>query len=389
MTGTVLFFVYSNKYICASRIDGARRYAEKAGWSIQVIERNNIDRHLDVRRIVDFWKPIGVIAECAGGIPEISSKTLGDLPLVYLDEDPDGEKGRSLYVNANSCRVGEIAAKELLSLDLPNYAFVGWRQPRFWSEDRRRSFASALKLHGRECLDFECAPGVSDVRRRELLMDWLLALPKPCGVFAVHDPVGEDVLTLAASAGISVPDELSVVGVDDDPVICERMKPSLTSIRLDFEQGGFMCAELLDRRLKDPGFTSATVTYEPLFVTRRQSTRRLGQPDRRVARAIEFIRCRACDGIGTADVAREMALSRRMAEIVFRRHTGKTIHEEILAVKMARVERTLWNPRQDIAPIAALCGWSSSSALRKAFKEFHGGLSMRQWLRMERPQDRL
>lgn len=70
MNSTVLFFVYSNKYICANRIDGARRYAERAGWDIQVVERNSTDRPLDVKGIIDFWKPIGVIAECGGGMPE-------------------------------------------------------------------------------------------------------------------------------------------------------------------------------------------------------------------------------------------------------------------------------------------------------------------------------
>ena len=129
MTGTVLFFVYSNKYICANRIEGARRYAEKAGWNIQVIERNNVDMPLDIKGIVRFWRPIGIIAECGGGIPEISRRTVGDIPLVYLDEDPNGGKGRGLYVNSDSFSVGEVAARELLALNMPHYAFVGWHKP--------------------------------------------------------------------------------------------------------------------------------------------------------------------------------------------------------------------------------------------------------------------
>lgn len=379
MADTVLFFVYSNKYICASRIDGARRYAERTGWNIQVIERNNTDKPLDVIGIIDFWKPIGVIAECGGGIPEISRKTLGRIPCVYLDENPSGGKGRALYVNSDSARVGELAAKELLALNMPNYAFVGWRKPRFWSEERRKAFASALELHGRGCIVFDCPPAASELHRRETLAAWIRSLPKPCGVFAAHDPVGEEVLTLAASAGISVPDELAVIGVDDDPVICESTKPTLSSIMLDFEQGGYICAELLDRRLSDPRFVQAERKFGPVFVTRRQSTRHTALTDIRVAKAVEFIRSSACDGIGTAEVAQVMGLSRRMAELAFRRHTGRTIHDEIESARMDRVERLLKNPRQNIAAIAGLCGWASGSVLRKAFKERHGGLSMREW----------
>ena len=379
MNSTVLFSVYSNKYICANRIDGARRYAERAGWDIQVVERNSTDRPLDVKGIIDFWKPIGVIAECGGGLPEITRRTLCGVPCVYLDENPDGGNGRGLYVNSNSTRIGEIAAKELLALNMPNYAFVGWKRPRFWSVERGRSFASALKLHGRGCIAFDCPPETPELQRRELLAQWIRSLPKPCGMFAAHDPVGAEVLTLAASAGISVPDELAVIGVDDDPIVCERTRPTLSSIMLDFEQGGYICAELLDRRIADPLFRCARSKFEPVFVTRRQSTRHFALTDCRVAKAVEFIRRRACDGIGTCEVAQQMGLSRRMAELAFRRHTGRTIHDEIQTVRMERVERLLLNPRQDIAAIAGLCGWASCSVLRKLFKERHDGLSMREW----------
>ena len=77
---TVLFITYSDKYSCADRIAGARRFAERRGWSVQVIERRG--RTLDMRGILDLWKPIGVIAECGGGIPEISARTLGRIPVV-------------------------------------------------------------------------------------------------------------------------------------------------------------------------------------------------------------------------------------------------------------------------------------------------------------------
>ena len=108
---TVLFFVYSNKYICANRINGARRYAERRGWNIQVVERNNLDKPLDIKGIVKFWKPMGIIAECAGGMPEVSRATVGEIPLVYLDEDPNGGKGNALYVNSDSRAVGEVAPR--------------------------------------------------------------------------------------------------------------------------------------------------------------------------------------------------------------------------------------------------------------------------------------
>ena len=375
---TVLFFVYSNKYICANRIEGARRYAERRGWNIQVVERNNVDRPLDIKGIIDFWKPIGIIAECAGGVPELSRQTVGRIPLVYLDEDPDGEKGRALYVNSDSQQVGEIAAKELLSLDLPHYAFVGWRKPRFWSEIRRKAFQSAVRLHGKECTVFECPPNATDAKRVKMLGAWLKALPKPCGIFAVHDPVAEEVLQQAAVLGLSIPEDIAVIGVDDDPIICERTIPPLTSIGLDFEQGGFLCAQLLDARIRNPDVKSARQTFGVTSVTRRLSTRRFRQSDRRVTKAIAYIRRTACEGVTVPMVAAVMGLQRRMAEIVFRRETGHSIHDEIVDVRLERVESLLRNPRQEITAIAQLCGWKSPAALRTAFFSRHGQ-SMRAW----------
>ncbi len=376
---TVLFFAYSNKYICSDRIEGARRYAEKVGWNIQVVESNNTGQLLNVKGLVDFWKPIGVIAECGGGLSPSFHKVVEKLPLVYLDEDPSRKKDKAIYVNSDSTLVGEIAAKELLTLKLPHYAFVGWLKPRFWSEERREAFTAAIKLNGYDCSVFECPRNADGSRRHELLRTWLQALPKPCGIFAANDPVAEEILTIAASAGISVPDDISVIGVDDDTVICERTRPTLTSIRLDFGQGGFICAEMLDRRIRNPKFRSATAKFGPVVVTRRQSTQRFSQTDRRVTRAIEFIRLNACDGIGTSEVAKEMGLSRRMAELAFRRKTGRTIRDEIQSVRMAHVERLLLDPSRDSASIATFCGWASGSALRRLFKDLHGGLSMREW----------
>jgi len=378
MTGTVLFFVYTNKYICANRIEGARRYAERVGWNLQAIDCNSGPEKIDFREILDFWKPIGVIAECGGGDVDNLRRAARGLPIVYLDDDPSSE-GRDFFVNSNSAKVGEIAARELLSMGVPDYAFVGWRRPRFWSEDRRRAFEAALRVHGKGCAVFDCPATATDAARRSLLSAWLKDLPKPCGLFAANDPAAEDVLQVAVALGIRVPDDLAVIGVDDDPVICERTNPSLTSIRLDFEHGGYLCAELLDRRLKDPSLRQATLIFDPIFVARRASTRRFPQCDRRVVRAIELIRRKACDGVGTPDVAREMGLSRRMAEIVFRRQTGHSIHDEIAAVRMERVESLLRNPRQEIGAIAGLCGWASGAVLRKLFKDRHDGLSMREW----------
>lgn len=265
-----------------------------------------------------------------------------------------------------------------MSLDFGNYAFVGWREPRFWSEERRRAFQAAVRLHGKPCAVFSCPPNASPARRRKALGAWLKTLPKPCGLFAVHDPVAEDVLHQAAVLGVRVPEDLVVIGVDDDPIVCERTSPPLTSIGLDFERGGYLCAQLLGERIRNPKVDDVRLMFGVTSVTRRLSTRGLRPGGGRVAKAITYIRRTACEGVTVPMVAAVMGLRRRMAEVVFRRETGHSIHEEIQDVRLEQVENLLRNPRQQITPIAKLCGWKSSAALRAAFQSRYGK-SLRAW----------
>lgn len=114
----ILFF--ANKWVDADRVDGIRRFADKRGWIVQVVER--LGPRMDVKKVVDFMRPVGVIAGCGGFYPDISSESVGSVPLVYMDEDPNGGKGKGLYVVADDRRIGELAAKELLGLSLAHCA---------------------------------------------------------------------------------------------------------------------------------------------------------------------------------------------------------------------------------------------------------------------------
>ena len=297
-----------------------------------------------------------------------------------MDEDPYCGKGSGLYVIADNDMIGELAARYLLALELAHYAFVGWRRRRYWSEARQKAFIRSVHAYGGQCSLFSCPEATSANRRRELMTTWLKSLPRPCGIFAVHDPIGEDVLNAVDVAGFKVPDDFAVIGVDNDPIVCERTRPPLSSISIDFRQVGYMCAELLAERIDNPSLTATIRTYKPGMVVRRLSTRRFAHGDSRVMRGLEFIHRNACRLGGTSVdmVAAEMGLSRRMAEKVFRGQTGCSIHDEIVNVRLSEVERLLSNPRQDISAIANLCGWASDSVLRTAFRKRYG-VSMREW----------
>ena len=373
---TILFFISSTRHTCGNRLEGIHRYARGRDWHVQVVER--AFHKVNVRRQLDFWQPVGVIAECGSGASELNAEAFGAVPTVYFDADR-AVHGPGCYVALDSAKVGALAAEHLLSLDLPHYAFAAFRLPLFWARERCEAFVEAVQ-RSRRCGVSVFEPGreqVPDVRQ-QALEEWVRSLPRPCGVFAANDYVGEEIANICARMGISVPGDIAILGVDDDEQMSENTMPTLSSIAPDFAHGGYLAAEMLGRLVDGEGPRNAFLRYEPGTVVVRQSTRHIAGSCERIADAVEMIRRRACEGISAKDVASYIGVPRRTAEMQFRAATGRSIHQEIDEVRFAKVFALLKNPRQTLDAIPDLCGFSTCVALRKAFK-LRTGLSMREW----------
>lgn len=373
----VLFFTSASRHSCRKRLNGAQRYFKDTDIQVQVVERNY--HKVNVRKLLDFWKPVGCIAECGSGAEELSPKLFGKLPVVYLDEDPAAGLKNRFTVNPDIAESATIAAKQLLSFGFDSYAFVGFKKPLFWSIEREKVFASAIELNSRQCHIFKTKQS-GDVHRIEALQKWIAELPKPCGLFAAFDGTAEEVLAAARQAGVKVPDELVVLSVDNDEEICENCNPSLSSICPDFEKAGYLCAELLDLQLNNPSAKPESRTYGIIGIVKRRSTALFAKVDAKVTNAVEYIRLHANERISTPDVVAQMGCSRRTAEMRFKNLTGKTIQDEIRDVRMANCMALLRRPNQSIDGIAHLCGYYSDSTLRYAFKA-RMGMSMSEWRR--------
>ena len=255
----------------------------------------------------------------------------------------------------------------------------------FWAHERREAFVAAVTDAGKGCFVFDPARELKPNARQRQLTAWLRNLPTPCGIFAANDYVGEEIINICAQLGISVPNDMAVLGVDNDEQICESPVPTLSSIAPDFAQGGYLAAKMLG------GMLDGTVSPDgdvSLFATDRivvrQSTRRIACDRKRVVDAVEMIRKRALEGLSVPDVVAFMGEPRRTAEMHFREATGRSIHDEIDEVRFAKVFELLRNPRQQLSAIPDLCGFSTGVALRKAFL-LRTGLSMRDWRKKNVP----
>ena len=275
-------------------------------------------------------------------------------------------------VRSDPKSIAAIAARALLPSGYADFAFVPHFSPMPWSRERGDAFAHCIEVAGKRFHRFERPgePGADALKR------WLKALPKPCGIFAANDAVGEEVLGACVQLGISVPDDVAVIGVDDYAYFCEATTPTLSSIAMDLRAEGRAAVALLEALMETPGRTHPTRFVPARGAVPRASTR--FARDRRVARALEFIRLHACtEKFGPRDVVREMGVSRALADRLFRSVAGHTILEEIHAVRLTHAcELLALGKPGDI--VAAECGYVSHDDFRRVFRR-RVGTTARQW----------
>ena len=374
----VLLFKSSDTAAFRRKLAGFMAAANQLNWNVQVV--GPITTRAKLRQVLDFWRPDGCAASCGANSNGYPSHDFG-VPVVYIDRRLTPTQQNESYVYHDSAATTDVAVRELLSLGLSSYAFVGHARHIHWNTERRERFQRMMALHDNNAATFLWqSPDLSSERQTSKLVSWLLSRPRPVGVFASTDLLARSILNACRRAKLSVPSDVAVIGVDNDEDVCEYVKPTLSSVEPDFHRAGFEAAKILDMLMRKPRHTPIRFAYGPLRLVRRESTRRFTRTDKTVLSALELIRREACDGLTAKHVTELFTCSRRMAEIRFRTIVGHSILEEIRENRLARAKELLLannNAKQD--EIACLCGCNSSAAFSVFFKS-ETGLSPRDWL---------
>ena len=205
-----------------------------------------------------------------------------------------------------------------------------------------------------------------------MLADWLRTIRSPSAILAAHDLRAYQLLLAAEQAGINVPDELAVLGVNDDRTLCELCSPPLSSIAKNSRLCGYTAAGLLASLVKGEAVADAEVLIEPERVFSRRSTDSLAVADRAISRALALIRERACERLTVADVMRHAAVSRDRLEKGFRRALGRSPHAEIRRVRLARARELLLNTDLPLKDIADQAGFEYPEYFNATFKRVFG-----------------
>ncbi len=270
---------------------------------------------------------------------------------------------------------GRLAAQHLMDCRLEHFAFFGSRPDWIVPVARMDGFRAALQERGYEC---ELCPvpwpmGLTWLthEHRPALVRWLRKLAKPVGIFAADDAIAHDLAGACLEADINVPDEVAIVGVNNDDLLCEGAWPPLSSVEADYLRVGYHAATMLDRLLAGESLTDEErcVRLQPLGVVQRQSTSVLAVDDPDLASAVRFIREHACDPCNVQDVLRHVPVGRRWLERQFASYLNRTPHDEIQRVRIDTACRLLLQPELTIPTIAFRCGYSAVQNFNVTFRQ--------------------
>jgi LacI family transcriptional regulator len=279
-------------------------------------------------------------------------------------------------IRPDNVSLGHLGAEHFLERGHQYFGFTGFSNYG-WSCERRDGFIEALRLAGRQCDVFDVNyPGdltpVWDVEQITSLAGWLKRLPKPAGVMACMDLRAQQIITAAQASDILVPEEVAILGVNNDPIRCEMAYPPLSSVAPNAFQSGYRAAELLAGMLSGAKPASYDQRIEPIGVVTRLSTDVLAIDDRNVATALSFIRERAYQGITVEQVVKHAHASRSQLEKKFRHHLGRSPQAEIRRVQVAKIRQLLIETDFPLKKIAELTGFEHVEYMCVLFKRITG-----------------
>ncbi len=372
------------RQMCRGILDYAKAHGP---WRCHLVEGRPEEQLMNLRK----ERFDGIIA--AGGTHrENDAYASTGAPLVLLEPRPDmlDENGGSSvpFAMRDSRAIGALAATYYIERGYRSFAFVcephGW----YWSEERRRGFEEAIAKAGFPCVIYDRfteRERRSWTAERPRMERFLLSLPRPTAVFAAMDGRAHHVVNVCADIGLRVPEDIAVLGVDNDPLLCESTVPALSSIRTGGYRRGLIAAEMLDDLMHGRAVRERAVVQEPADVVTRGSTGYDAMTDPAISKAVRFIRAKAEEGAAfdVADVARAAGCSRRYLERRFRARLGRSVLDELTRARLASVKALLEDTSLSIGEIVERTGYARPSHLAALFRK-ETGTTMRQWRRENR-----
>jgi LacI family transcriptional regulator len=323
-----------------------------------------------IRRIQE-WGADGIIMREQGRMD--ASLTGFGIPVVFSGHRRGPIPGVP-NILGDDRQIGTMAAADLMNRGFRHFGYCGFKNM-WWSVDRGRYFYEQIQEAGFGVHVFELSAGGSALFEAGTLSGlerWLRTLPRPCAVFACTDDLCRQLAEACKSAGIKVPEEVALLGVDNDALICEFASPPLSSIVLNAEKSGYDAAAVLHRMMRGEAVGEITIPIPAPRVVTRQSTDVIAVTDRAVANALSHIREHYRKGVSVIDIARAAGVSRRVLEIRFRNVMNRSIYEEVLRLRMNQACLLLTETNLSVAQIAEALNYDETKYFSRAFRQVTG-----------------
>ena len=327
----------------------------------------------------------GIIASEPG--PDETARLVRDsnIPVSFIgDPGPiiSERESRIAFTRNDDEFIGHLGARYLHALGArSSYGFVPTTSRQYWSDARLKGFKEELAARGVKAEVFTSPATAGSTEDLAALKQWLSKLPKPAAVMAACDTRATQVLNLCKEAGIDVPHQMAVIGVDNDELLDEICVPPLTSILPDHEKLGFAAAHTLERLMSSKNRTKgvpAPCLARPLRVVERESAVATSPAAHLISRAMDYIRKNATKGIKADNVAQFLGVSRRLTDLRFQQFNGASINETITYHKLEAIKKLLATTNRPIGDISLACGYTNLPYLKTLFKH-RFGCTMRDW----------
>jgi LacI family transcriptional regulator len=356
-------------------MEGVAAYLQEGHHYSVFIEENALkDQRLpDLRS----WEGDGIIGNFDD--PGIARRvTQARLPVVGFGGGYGGYVAGSAipYFYTNNKSIATLAADHLLDRGFKHFAYCGYAKSPIngWSQERQDAFENYLRKRAASCATFDRFPRSNHdwATLQRYLGEWLKKLPKPLGVMAANDNRGRQVLEACRAYNIAVPDEIAVVGVDNDELLCRLSSPPLSSVEQGAKGLGYAAAALLEQMIQGHNSRKRHHVFDPTTVVTRQSTDVLAIDDPKVAQAMAFIRGHSSEGIKVPHVVSAVAISRSGLETRFTSALGYSIHTAIGHTKLERVRQLVTETDMPLKQIASESGFKSVQHMTTVFVKSFG-----------------
>jgi len=364
----VLILVETSRGYGRDLIGGITLFAtEKKNWNMFLCDQISASRNA---RWLNAWKGDGVIARA---FDANLKNFLREFRGAKINLAADG-KEFPIYVRLDNEQCGRLAARHFWDRGYRNFAYfsMGYTD---WSRYRYDCFVAGLKQFDAECFlcpqarrkNSETLPTLWWQGLDDSVFAWIESLPKPVGVFCSYDNHAFYLTNLCSSLGVAVPEEVAILGVDNDESLCRTTNPPMSSIDPNAHTIGYQAASLLERMMNRETLPPLPMMVEPSSIATRQSTDNIAVNDPKLVQAMRYIRNETARNIRVNDVAREIGVSKGTLNNLFRRHLHCSPIEEILRVRMEWAKELLRDTLIPMTEIAEMIGYQTSEYFSRAF----------------------